>query len=598
MLGRLKILQNEKYVVYDSTGKISIKEGPGNFFVYNSNYRRLGFHTIDKTNFLKVTFLDGRIIHVPGPTTFWENPIEHLSIKEERLWEISTSDTVLSYINEDDKITPNFIKGYTLYLPKVNETWVKTLKRYSASPSQYIETLKKDGRRLFIQGPSTILENPMEDTETQIKNMRNIPSNQGLMVYREENNKVEPIFIHGPAQYMPKGNEYISREIVLISATPNQYIEIFHQDGNVDYIPGPYEVWENPIKYKSILVRDSIEVATNECIVVYKEDKGKILRNIHYGPILYHPTGKEWTHTFKWHGSDPKHPTKKIYGALQFQKLRLIPDQIFLEIELARTMDDAPLVIKLMLFFELVDPGIMIDKTHDPIADFMNSTTADVLEFVGKYTFEEFKKHINDLSELKNYHQLILRSKGIGYDIHKVVFRGYISSTALEQMHNNAIEVRTKLVLDQETEYRAQSLEDFKLEKEKIRQNEVLNLKRLENEHNNNLDKANHNVRLEKAKSESDQKIKIEKENFENIINKEEKLKSIELEHLKKKNELELNKNKESVNIEISKYNKLKEMNVDLSSYMVALAKGKPDQWIQLENSNDKATPHIHIQKL
>ena len=64
-------------------------------------------------------------------------------------------------------------------------------------------------------------------------------------------------------------------------------------------------------------------------------------------------------------------------------------------------------------------------------------------------------------------------------------------------------------------------------------------------------------------------------------------------------NELDIKNQKESVEIEVSKYDKLRQMNVDLSSYMVALAKGKPDQWIQLENggNNDKVTPHIHVQR-
>ena len=41
-----------------------------------------------------------------------------------------------------------------------------------------------------------------------------------------------------------------------------------------------------------------------------------------------------------------------------------------------------------MIFFELIKPEILLEKTHDPIADFINAAHADVIEIVGKYTFE------------------------------------------------------------------------------------------------------------------------------------------------------------------------------------------------------------------
>lgn len=48
----------------------------------------------------------------------------------------------------------------------------------------------------------------------------------------------------------------------------------------------------------------------------------------------------------------------------------------------------------------------------------------------------------------------------------KVVFRGYKSTEQLEQMHNSAIELRTKLVLEQETQEQTQKILDYKLSKE------------------------------------------------------------------------------------------------------------------------------------
>jgi hypothetical protein len=46
----------------------------------------------------------------------------------------------------------------------------------------------------------------------------------------------------------------------------------------------------------------------------------------------------------------------------------------------------------------------------------------------------------------------------------KVVYRGYGAPERLQQMHDQAIEARTRLHLERATEQRAQDLESFKLE--------------------------------------------------------------------------------------------------------------------------------------
>jgi len=45
-----------------------------------------------------------------------------------------------------------------------------------------------------------------------------------------------------------------------------------------------------------------------------------------------------------------------------------------------RTSDDAQIVVKLMVFFEIKDIEKMLDSTQDPIADVINSVCADVIQ--------------------------------------------------------------------------------------------------------------------------------------------------------------------------------------------------------------------------
>ena len=115
----------------------------------------------------------------------------------------------------------------------------------------------------------------------------------------------------------------------------------------------------------------------------------------------------EWLHEFQWHGADPADPDLKIPRALRFQKLRVIPDQMYFDVADVRTADDALVVIKLMVFFELIDIDMMMDQTHDPIADFINALTADIIDHVGQFTFDQFKEHTAEFNELEYYQQLV-----------------------------------------------------------------------------------------------------------------------------------------------------------------------------------------------
>ena len=91
-----------------------------------------------------------------------------------------------------------------------------------------------------------------------------------------------------------------------------------------------------------MLVLKATMVNSGEVLVIYrtkqnaacageKEDvtSEKVERLIKYGPTRYIPQPNEWVHEFKWHGSCKAKPSQKVYGALQFTKLRIIADQTY-----------------------------------------------------------------------------------------------------------------------------------------------------------------------------------------------------------------------------------------------------------------------------
>src|SRR5262249_56074646 len=94
---------------------------------------------------------------------------------------------------------------------------------------------------------------------------------------------------------------------------------------------------------------------------------------------------------------------RKVAKGLIFQKLWLMPDQMYHDVIDVRTADDAVVTIRLMIFFELVDIERMLDTTHDPIGDFVNAATSDVVGFTGRHDFESFKRTTSMLTELQTY---------------------------------------------------------------------------------------------------------------------------------------------------------------------------------------------------
>ncbi|MCI0459182.1 MAG: hypothetical protein L0Z62_19675 [Gemmataceae bacterium] len=248
-------------------------------------------------------------------------------------------------------------------------------------------------------------------------------------------------------------------------AHPGKFLVVRYRDGREEHLTGPAEMWLDPREHFQVTVEDALQLSAKEAVVVYSGQEGGVTRRIVYGPALFVPRPGEWLHTFSWHASQggsrgvAKEPNKLV-----FQKLWLMPDQMYHDVPDVRTADDAVLTVRLMIFFELADIERMLDATHDPIGDFVNAATSDAVAFTARYDFEQFKRHTGELNELETYRQLTGRASQCGYRINKVVFRGYGAADSLQEMHNKAIEARTRLQLDRATEQQAQDLENYKLD--------------------------------------------------------------------------------------------------------------------------------------
>lgn len=368
------------------------------------------------------------------------------------------------------------------------------------------------------------------------------------------------------------------------AAGPDEYLQVVYTDGTTEHIAGPVEIWKDPVRHERITCCKAINVDAHEAIVIYCQKGPEVDRRILQGPARLVPGPTEWIHQFQWHGSDPETPTRKAPGVLQFDKLRTIPDQMYLDIPTVRTADDALVVIRLMLFFELQDIEKMLDRTHDPIADFLNAITADVVDRVAKYPFDLFKEKTEQFNDLRTYPQLLQRATSIGYHIAKVVYRGYHASDKLQQMHDQAIETRTRLKLEDETERQGQELEDMRLTREQAREEMKQEMAEADVRHRNHMQALQAAQQLELEEKQHAAELKAQAATLQMETHAEaEKLQNT-LVHQK------------AMNAEQARYlQEIKGLEVDMTRYLVAQYQN-PDRILRIDGNTARVHVHEHEQ--
>jgi len=171
-----------------------------------------------------------------------------------------------------------------------------------------------------------------------------------------------------------------------------------------------------------------------------------------------------------------------------------------------------------------------------------------------------FLEKTDALNNIDAYPQLIARAQNIGFEITKVVYRGYTASKRLQGMHDDALQARTQLRLEAETEKQAQELSDLKLAKEHERQKRKQEMQREEVEHNNAVLRMQHEEKLLEEKQTHEAKLAEEAAN---------NAKRIEF------------------------LSQLKELGVDINAYLAANGT-RPEKLIQIADGASGARVHVH----
>ena len=338
--------------------------------------------------------------------------------------------------------------------------------------------------------------------------------------------------VHGPRRMFTVFKRV--RRLRCHVANQFQYIAATRKDGIVENIPGPVTLYENPLEYSRINVLEAISLTADELLVVYRkngkaasdgkssidypkmklgyeEDKREDAnRHIVRGPTIFVLGSYDWIHEFSWHGEDPKRKAHLLPGQDKFSKLKIIPRNFYYNITDVRTMDDALISVKIMIFYEIIDVGRMLDSTNDPIADIINSACSDVVSFVSARDYVKFVETVNDLNDLERYPQLKARTQDIGVSIQRVVYRGYHANDSLQKMHDEAIEMRTRMRLDAEGQHQLQEVENLKLRAEAERSKAKMEMEETWKKHQQHLRRLENEQRLEEQRLEAQQKLEQE----------------------------------------------------------------------------------------
>ncbi|KAL8588841.1 hypothetical protein ACOMHN_011557 [Nucella lapillus] len=358
------------------------------------------------------------------------------------------------------------------------------------------------------------------------------------------------------------------------ASSQREFLSIAYKDGRKEHRKGPCVEFVNPVVHNSIRVIGMASLAANEVLIVYSsssEKSDKAARRMEYGPTLFMPKPNEWLHEFQWHGTDPKSKTRFIPKLNVFTKLRVIPDQFYYNVDDIRTLDDALVTVKLMMFYELNKLELMLDSTIDPMADFINCLCADAVAHVAKKTYLEFIEQAGELNELKHFPRLVERCGQIGYSVTKVVFRGYHTHEKLQRMHDSAITQRTELKLSYEKEEQEQALVDSKMNADMNRMEQEQKMEREALQNRNEMKKAKliHTLELEKQK------------------HVQASLKTLQEHQAKMQAKKSDNKQK------LQHLGELKTMGVDVNSMLLSQLSG-PREVIQVVSGQDKPTIHLH----
>jgi len=223
----------------------------------------------------------------------------------------------------------------TIYVPFAETS---NLHKAIAKDGEYLVIEYKSGKTEHILGPVDQWIDPVDMVKVNTLKTIDVGPKEALAVFNDVDGKIDYRLILGPNNFMPVPTEW-HEKVKKAKASEGEYLAIEHKDGRTEHKLGPCELWIERHKYDNVTTYKAIDLDAHEAIVVYNEYDGQVTHRVVNGPAIYVPKPTEWLHDFSWHGDDGD--GKKRPHRLKFQKLRVIPDQMYFDVSGVRTADEA-----------------------------------------------------------------------------------------------------------------------------------------------------------------------------------------------------------------------------------------------------------------
>jgi hypothetical protein len=283
--------ENEKLVVSKSSGKMVEITGPKRVLIVNSHVEKMKNVIASATQYLKISYLDGKEECLKGPIEFYFNPRTMKDVESLNAIDVKATEPIIVWNTFTGKT--DIITGPIHYFPKVGDNISTTLYR-TAKEEEYLQVIYKDGKIENISGPTNIIFNIFEHKEISKLKKINLTKMESLCVYNTTDGIEKGVILDGPLNYMPKPHElYVKMDNII--ANSSQYIKIYHFDGKVEIVEGPTSMLFNSVKYKNMQIKDVISVNSDNAIIVFDKQKGYV-KNEHKiieGPYKYIPKNNE-----------------------------------------------------------------------------------------------------------------------------------------------------------------------------------------------------------------------------------------------------------------------------------------------------------------
>ena len=133
-----------------------------------------------------------------------------------------------------------------------------------------------------------------------------------------------------------------------------------------------------------------------------------------------------------------------------------------------------------------------------------------MISFVSKLTLSEFLSVCGDkLNDVSTYSQLMQRAANNGYKIQSIIYNGYLSSSALQSIQDDAIQARTQLRLNAETDEQKNKVIGVRLTAQEQRLQLEQQLAKLKCEFEQRMLETQASFELERKQLEHEHELKV-----------------------------------------------------------------------------------------